>query len=190
AGAAVHSLAFRLDDLRPAHRAAVRHLEDSLCAGPLAHDRGDYLRNDLTRPLDEHRVADTDVLAVDVLFVVQGRKLHDDPTDLHRLEDRERVQAAGAANVNADLLQRRRRLGWRELVRDGPARLTPDVAELLVQRAVLDLDDDAVDLIVELLPLVIPGSDTLDHVVQGLRSGIARVHFEAVSAELLQKVPM
>ena len=71
-------------------------------------------------------VADADVLAVDVVLVVQRRELDDDAADLDRLEDRERVQRAGAPDVDADVEQLRGARGRRELERDGPARVAAD----------------------------------------------------------------
>ena len=49
------------------------------------------------------RVALADVLAADVLLVVQRRERHGHAADVHRLEHGERVQRPGAADVDADV---------------------------------------------------------------------------------------
>ena len=57
---------------------------------------------------------------------------------------------------------RRRRRRRRELPGDRPARLAPDHAQLAPQRPLVDLDDDAVDLVVELLAPLLPPVAALD----------------------------
>ena len=68
----MHRLALRLDDGRTAERTLLRHLE-RLRPRLVRKNRADDLRDDVTCPLDDHVVALPDVLAVDVLLVVQGR---------------------------------------------------------------------------------------------------------------------
>ena len=59
-------------------------------------------------------------------------------------------------------VQRRRRRRRRELPGDRPARLAADDAELPPERPLVDLDDDAVDLVVELLAALLPPVAALD----------------------------
>ena len=70
-----------------------------------------------------------------------------------------------AADVPDDLVQLRRRRGRRELPGDRPARLAPGDAELALQAAVVDLDDHAVDLEVELVAAVLPPAAALRDLV-------------------------
>ena len=86
-----------------ADRALGRHLEDLLLARALAQHRPDDLRDDLAGALDDHGVADADVLAPDVVLVVQRRQLHRGVRDDDRLEHGEGVQAARAADVDLDV---------------------------------------------------------------------------------------
>src|SRR6185437_6894144 len=53
---------------------------------PFVEHRSQHLRNHVAGPLDNDRVADADVFAGDLVFVVQRRVLHHDPADRHRLE--------------------------------------------------------------------------------------------------------
>ena len=78
--------------------------------------------------------------------VVQGRIADRRAADEHRLELGHRRQLAGAADLHVDAFEHRRLLLRRVLVRHGPARLARLEAESLLQRAVVDLVDDAVDV--------------------------------------------
>ena len=103
------------------------------------------------------------VLARQVLLVVEGRGADGDAADVDRLQHRERDQVPGAADVPDHVEQLRRRRRRRELPGDRPARLAPDHAQLPPQRPLVDLDDDAVDLVVELLAALLPPAAALDH---------------------------
>ena len=84
-GAAVHRLALGLDDLFPAQRAFFGHLEP-LRPAPVREHRTDNLWDHIARALDDHVVALADVLAVDVLLVVERRGGDGHAADLNRLE--------------------------------------------------------------------------------------------------------
>src|SRR5688572_10129435 len=89
----------------------------------------------------------------------------------------------GAADVPDDLLQRRRRGDRRELPGDRPAGLAADDSQLSPQRPLVDLDDDAVDLVVELLAALLPPQAALDDLVLGLVDSDLRLDREAVVAQ-------
>ena len=111
------------------------------------------MRDHVAGALHQNRVADAHVLALDLVLVVQGGVGDDDAADGHRLELGDRRQRARAADVDLDRLDDRRRLLGRELVRDRPARRARDEAEPLLQREIIDLVDDAVDVVAERRPL-------------------------------------
>ena len=131
-----------------------------------------------------------DPLAVDVLLVVQRRAGDGDAADLDRLHDRPRVERAGAADADADLEQPRHRRHRRPLVGARPARARVQDAEppLLVER--VDLDHDAVDLVVELQPALLPldagGGDLVDR----LEPLGVRVGAQAVLAQPLEHLEL
>jgi hypothetical protein len=77
---------------------------------------------------------------------VQGRVAHRRAADEHRLQLGDRGQLAGAADLDLDAEQLRHLLLRRVLVRHRPARLAADEAEPLLQRAIVDLVDHAVDV--------------------------------------------
>ncbi len=105
-GAAVHHLALGLDDLRAAERALLRHSE-LLRALAVRAGRPDDLRDDVACALDDDVVALADLLAVDVLLVVEGRARDRHASHLDRLDHRPRVQRAGSADPDEDLVQPR-----------------------------------------------------------------------------------
>ena len=86
--------------------------------------------------------------------------------DLRRLHHGERRRAAGAPDRHDDVEQLRVHLLGRVLVRDRPARRAARRAELVVQGELVDLDDDAVDLVLDVVPVL---AVVLDEVVGALR---------------------
>ena len=82
-----------------AERAVLGHPERLVPAACGQHGPDD-LRDHVAGALDDHQVALADVLAVDVLLVVQRRPRDGDAADLDRLEHRPRVERAGAADAD------------------------------------------------------------------------------------------
>ena len=82
---------------------------------------------------------------------------------LHRLELGERDHVPDPPDVPDDVPERRRRGHRRELPGDRPARLAADDPQLAPERALVHLDDDAVDLVVEPLAPLLPPAAALDH---------------------------
>ncbi len=95
------------------------------------------------------RVADADVLARDLVLVVQRRVGNDHATHRNRLELGHRRQRARAAHLDLDIAQDRCRLLGRKLVRDGPSRRARHEAEPLLQIEPVHLVDDTVDIVAE-----------------------------------------
>ena len=84
---------------------------------------GNDLRDHVAGALQHHGVADADVLAGDLVLVVQRRVLHQHAADIHRLEPRDRRQRAGAADLDADVAAARS-----SPVRRGTSRRSPSAA--------------------------------------------------------------
>ena len=155
AGAAPHHVgaARSLVDLAhgraAAGRADLRELVGLGALGPLVGDDAHDLRDDVAGAAHDHRVADADVLARDLVLVVQRRVRHHHAADRHRLELGGRRQRAGAADLDLDVVEPRHRLLRRELVGDGPARRARHEAQPLLPVEPVDLVDDAVDVVAE-----------------------------------------
>ena len=81
-------------------------------------------------------------------------------------------------------------LRGRELVGDGPARLAADGAHLPLEREVIDLDDDAVDLVVERVALLDPALAERGDLVERLEALDVGVDAEAELLQPLQDVPV
>ena len=98
-------------------------------AQPLAlatlDERGDHLGDHVAGPRHDDLVALANVLARQILLVVEGRRRDRDAADVDRLQHRERQQAAGPTDVPHDPVELRRRGDRRELPRHRPPRLAP-----------------------------------------------------------------
>ena len=105
-----------------------------------------------------HVVAGADVLAADVVLVVQRGALDRDPADEHRLQHGERRQHAGAPHVDLDAVQARGHGRRRELEGDRPARVVGHAAQRRLESVAIDFDHGAVDVVVELVAALLPGA--------------------------------
>ena len=84
------------------------------------HDRDD-LRDHVAGALHDHRIADPHVLAADLVFVVQGRALHDDAADRYRFEHRGRGQRALPSDRDHDVAHDGLRLLRRRICAPAPS---------------------------------------------------------------------
>ena len=114
---------------------------------------------------------------------MQRRPPHRGAADEDRCEPRHRREHAGPADVHLDVLDGRRRLLRRELVRDGPARVARHEAEALLIGDPVDLDDDAVGAVVEIVPLGPPLADEGEDLVDVLRLPHVRIRAQAELAQ-------
>src|SRR5271165_7518172 len=145
AGAAPGDLARLAHREAAADRAVVGELVGLRVLRPaVEHDRDD-LRDHVAGALDHDGVADPNILAGDLVLIVQGGALHDDTAHGDRLEHRHRGQRALAADLDRDVLQYRLSLLRREFLRHRPTRRPADHAEPLLQSEVVDLVDHTVD---------------------------------------------
>ena len=187
AGAAADGLPLGTNGERAALRAVIG--EDEWLGRfrpPGQHDL-DHLRDHVARPLDHHRVADADVLALDIVLVVQRGPGDHDAANRDRRQLGHRRQGTRPADLDRDRLDDRLGLLGRELVGDGPARRPADEAQPLLQVDPVDLVDHAVDVVGQRVAL---GTDPL-LVGQQLFSAIAAlggwIHPEASGPQSVEK---
>ena len=128
------------------HRSGIRNCGAAFLAGH--GDGADDVGDDVAGALDFDHVADADVLAVDVLLVVEGRVLNGCAADDDRLQDGLGVEAAGASDVDDDVEEAGVGAFGGELVGDGPAGFAAGEAEGVLLGNAIDLDDQAVGLVV------------------------------------------
>src|SRR4029079_1476972 len=121
AGATAYRLVLLAHRMAAAHRTDFRKFVRFCTFRPLVQDDTDHLRDHVAGALDHHGVADTKIGAIayriavvadalDVILVVQRRIRDDDAADGDRLEPRHRRQRTGAADLDIDAVEDRRRL--------------------------------------------------------------------------------
>ena len=91
-------------------------------AARLAGRRAENLRDDVAGALDDHGVADADVLAGDFVLVVQGGAGDQHTADIDALQPGDGGERAGAADLDVDLFQQGGGLLGGEFPGGGPAR--------------------------------------------------------------------
>ena len=196
-GAAANHLIVLANGMATAHRTDLRKFVRFRVRRPfLQHNIGD-LRNHVAGALHDHGVADADIDAVadraaviadplDVVFVVQRGVLHHDAADRDRRKPRHRRQRAGAADLDVDAVQDRRRLLCRELVRDRPARAARHEAEAILPVETVDLVDHTVDVVAKRGAVVADLAVELQDIVDALAQLGARIDDKAGSVHPLQ----
>ena len=143
----------------------------------------DHLRDHVAGALDDDPVADAQILAGDVLLVVEGREPDRRPADLHRLERGEGHEGARAPNAHRDVEQPRGGGGGRELVGDGPARRPAHRPEAVLHVHVVDLHHGPVDVEVHRPAAVLPGGARGLHLLDRVDQADVRVDPEARRAQ-------
>src|SRR5690349_15856908 len=161
-------IGFALDahDFSAADRAMLGHVELAVPARVVfvVNDLH-HFRNDVTTPLNHHPVTDLDAEALDLILVVKSGAADGGAADGHRLQKSHRSQFAGASHLDVDVLDLRHTGSSRVLVGDGPARRFAGIAEFVLQTNVIDLDDDAVNFVIELVTLGLPLVDEIPDVI-------------------------
>src|SRR6476659_8396563 len=185
----MHHLTLGLHDLDSAKRAVGRHAEP-LRALAVLSGRPDDLRDHVAGPLDDHEVALTDVLAVDVLLVVERRRRDRDTTHVDRLELRPGIERAGASDPDVDPLEPGHRRRRSPLEGACPPRALVKRAEAALLVEVVDLDHDAVDLVVELRTPRLPRLGPLGDLLDRLEPLGVRIRAEPVLAKPTQHLPL
>ena len=137
-------LALRAGDGRAADGARLRHAELDFRAGSLFRQDGHDGRNHFAGLLDQDVVSDADVLAADVVLVVERRAGDHGAGERDGPQLRDRREDAGAADLHGDRLDDRLGAFGFVLERARPARRLGGRAERRVERTVVDLDDRAV----------------------------------------------
>jgi hypothetical protein len=150
----------------------------------------DDLRDHVARALDDHEIALADVLAADVVLVVERGARHRHAPHVHGLELGERVEDTRASHADVDLHEPRHGRRGRPLERAGEARSAVQRAQpaLLIER--IDLDHDAVDLVAEARAPRLPLDTGFRDLVDRLDPLRARVGAEAALAQPLECLPL
>ena len=143
--------------------------------GALLEQDLEHLRDDVAGALHGDGVADAHVLAGDLVFVVQRGVGDHDAADGDRMQFGHRGERTGAPDLDLDRLHAGGGALGREFVRHRPARTARNEAEPALQGEIVDLVDDAVDVVAEI------GA-------AGLDSAVMRQQFRRRVAEFRQRV--
>ncbi len=174
----------------PARGAHLRRLNDHFLAGAQLDHRTNHVGDHIARTLDQHAVADADVLLGDVVEVVQRGLAHDHPTDLNRIEHGVGGEHAGAPHVDARVAHDGGHLARREFERQRAARVFPYHAQVGRQAQVVDLDHHAVGLEGQRFAQVVPFLQRGEHRIEigaELGQGADR---KAKRAQVFQQLPL
>ena len=147
-----------------------RHDEVPLAAVTQVRDRPQDLRDDVAGLAHDDHVPDAHALAGHLGGVVEGGAGHRRAGDEDRLHHAEGRDAAGASDLDGDVQQAGTDLLGRVLVGGGPAGHSGGVAQAALKGVVVELEDDAVDLVDEVVAV---GGVALD---VGLALGAAPDH--------------
>ena len=135
---------------------------------------------------DQHCVSSVDAQALDFVHIVQGGFGYGDAADLHRLENGEGSEDAGAADADFDLFQERGFLVGLIFIGDGPAGGFGGEAELVLQADFVDFHHDAVNLVAELFALSVPLGDVGFDLGDAVTKCPVSTDFEAECVERFQ----
>ena len=108
-----------------------------------------HRRNHVPPLRHRHPIADRELQGIDVVLVVQRDVGHGGAGDRHRRDARDRRDASGAPHLDVDLPYLGLPLRRVELERQGPARVMSGYPQVSARRQLVDLDHQAVDLVVE-----------------------------------------
>ena len=147
-------------------RACRGHDERALAAVAHLDDRAEDLGDDIACFAEKDHVADEHALARYLLGVVQGCHGDGGTRDQCRLHDGEGRHAAGAPDVDLDVAQAGAHDLGGVLVGDSPAGSPRGRPEALLDREVVDLDDDAIDLMLDVVTVLAVVGDVLLHAGQ------------------------
>ncbi len=171
-------------DTAPAHRAPIRHPKHPLRPRPKIRHGTHYLGNDITGLPDDHRVSDPDPEPRDLILIMQRRPGDHRPGDADRTQVGDRRQYARPSYLNRDVLDHRRRLFRRKLVRDTESRRLPGVAQAFLDIPPVQLDDDTVERIRQIMTPGRPFLIVSFHILKRRAETIFRIHLKP---ELLQE---
>ena len=122
--------------------------------------------NDVSGPLDPHRITDPDVLPGDLVGVVERRSADSDASHIHRFEQGQWGQRSGAADRDHNVLHLGDLFARGELVGDGPARTSGFLTEGFLPVAAIDLHHHAINfkrqLVADRLGLGVKRDDLFD----------------------------
>ena len=182
---------FQPGDSAPAHRTfSADHraqIELHRPGDTLFENRFQHRRDYLARLLDLHQVAHADILAANLILVVQGCPADGAAREQHRLQLRHRAQDPRLPHLDRDRAQpRARRVGFK-FIRDRPARRLRRFTHRALQRPVIQLHHRTVGAVGETPAQAIEFSDRVPRRVDSAHAPHFLDHGQTPSAEPLMQ---
>ena len=162
------------------------HGSESLRA--LRQHRSHHLGDHLAGPAHDHRVTGPHVLGRHLVLVVERGGRHRHPAHEHRLEPGEGRGLPRRADRHLDVEQLGGTLLRRELVGDGPAGGLGVDPQLCLEREIVDLYDQAVELVVELVAAALVVGHMGLHRSQIVQAGRVLVDGQAQRRQPVQRL--
>ena len=170
--------------LRPQLAAAVRamrgHHEGSLRAITRLQHRAEHLGDYIARLAQKDHVTNQDALAFNLVRVVQRGHCHGRAGYLDRLHHREGSDATRASHIDLDVQKASAHHLGRVLEGDGPTRCARGLPELHLQIEAVDLDHDAIDLVLDVVAMHAVMGDELADARRAVVYAHAVTHRQAV----------
>ena len=104
AGTTTHGLIFFSNSMSPAHRASMRKDKFLRFDRTFFQDHADNLRNHVSGALDNHRIADTNIFALNFIFIVKSGVRDDNAADIYGFQIGNRRECSGTSDLNANIV--------------------------------------------------------------------------------------
>ena len=166
-----------------ANRTFIRSLDRFGTFGPLRDDNLNNLRNDLAGFFDDDRIADSQTQSFDLIEVVERRMPHRRSGQLHRVHNRPRRNGSQLTHLIVNASQNAVRLLGCELVCDAPARIATGRAEYLTLLEYIHFDHQAIRLIRQPMPPLVPFRKPIDDTVDRIYARAIRTYRQAPPTE-------
>ncbi len=173
-----------------AGRAALRPLDGLFAAVARLDNGADDVGDDVARPLDQDAVANANVLAGDLVEVVERGGAHGRSPDFHRLQHGVGGQYTGATDIDLQAEQFRRLLAGRELHGHCAARVFAGETQAVGQVAVIDLHHHAVNLVIDVVAAGQPLFMSRYDLIQTGAMPVVGRHWKAQVAQVGQAIPL
>ncbi len=183
-------LVFDFDQRRLARRATFREAKALFLAGALLLDDARHLGNHVSTALDHDGIADAYTETTDLVAIVQRGTRDRDAVQPHGLEVGGGRHSTGTAHLNDDVVESGLGLSGFVLESDGPTRCLGSRTELALLGQRVDLDDDAVDLVFQLVAFGAKGVDGREKRVHVGAMHALRIDRKAALTQALQHLPV
>ncbi len=165
-------------------------MPDLFAPGPEAGYRSDHLGNDIACPTYDHRVADADVLAVNLVLVVQCGHANVCTADEDRFEDGERGGCSGPTDIDLDGTQRRGLFFRWELVGNSPAGRLGGVAKQGLTGEAVQFHHHTIGLIALAMAIDLGSCDVCFDSGEVLNCPGGRIYPQSEITQVFQGLPM